>query len=125
MISGVLLTSRLADPSIRFWGVRGSLATPVAANLTYGGNTPCLQVNVGSEVFLFDAGTGIARFSEHLQAENSTDIYAFHLFFSHFHWDHIQGLPFFSPLYQPGTQLSLYSTAPIQFMTDVLRRLMG
>lgn len=79
---------------------------------TPGGNTPCLecQLDDGS-CLIFDAGTGIAEFSRHLARDNR-GLQIFHLFFSHFHYDHIQGLPFFGQAYNPAVQLHLYSPEP-------------
>jgi len=84
---------------IRFWGVRGSVPTPQPENLRYGGNTSCVEVRVGEQIFVFDCGTGLRCLGHQLQREfNSRPVLA-HIFVSHFHWDHIQGIPFFGPLY--------------------------
>ena len=83
--------------SVRFWGVRGSVACPGPATLRYGGNTPCVEVNCGADTLILDAGTGIRALGAALvQAENTT---AFDIFLSHGHIDHVIGLPFFAPLY--------------------------
>jgi phosphoribosyl 1,2-cyclic phosphodiesterase len=94
---------------LRLWGVRGSIPTPVPQNLGYGGNTACIEVRLpGDELFIFDAGTGIRELGLALGGAGcGRDI---HLFFTHYHWDHIQGLPFFGPLFDPGCALTLYST---------------
>ncbi|HYL35990.1 MAG TPA: MBL fold metallo-hydrolase [Bryobacteraceae bacterium] len=96
---------------LKFWGVRGSIATPVSQNLGYGGNTPCLEVRLPSgELFIFDAGTGIRELGSSLNenpADAGRDI---HLFLTHFHWDHIQGLPFFAPLYDPRRAITFYTS---------------
>ena len=85
---------------VRFWGVRGSTPTPQAENLRYGGNTSCVEVRVNGHIYVFDCGTGFRNLGKHLQREFADrPIYA-HVFLSHFHWDHIQGIPFFSPLYE-------------------------
>jgi phosphoribosyl 1,2-cyclic phosphodiesterase len=84
---------------IRFWGVRGSTPTPQIENMRYGGNTPCVEVRINDHIYIFDCGTGFRNLGKSLIAEfSSTPIYA-HVFLSHFHWDHIQGIPFFQPLY--------------------------
>ena len=92
--------------TLRFWGVRGSLPTPGPSTVKYGGNTSCVELRYpnGRRV-IFDAGSGIrglgadiARRGEFLKAQ---------LFLSHFHWDHIQGLPFFAPAYVPGNELQI------------------
>ncbi len=85
---------------IRFWGVRGSTPTPQVENMRYGGNTPCVEVRINNHIYIFDCGTGFRNLGKSLIAEyGSTPIYA-HVFLSHFHWDHIQGIPFFQPLYE-------------------------
>jgi phosphoribosyl 1,2-cyclic phosphodiesterase len=89
--------------NIRFWGVRGSLPSPGAATVRYGGNTPCVSVEIGSLMLVFDAGTGI-RMAGQAMASWSGDMC---VFISHLHWDHVQGLPFFAPLHQAGRELSL------------------
>jgi phosphoribosyl 1,2-cyclic phosphodiesterase len=89
---------------VRFWGVRGSTPTPQSENLRYGGNTSCVEVRVNGHIYVFDCGTGFRNLGKQLSQEqavngkNSHPINA-HIFLSHFHWDHIQGIPFFSPLY--------------------------
>jgi phosphoribosyl 1,2-cyclic phosphodiesterase len=90
---------------LRFWGVRGSIACPGAATLRYGGNTPCLEIRVGGQLLIFDAGTGIRLLGQQLAShENVTG----HIFFSHSHWDHIQGFPFFAPAFIPGNRFDIY-----------------
>jgi len=84
---------------VRFWGVRGSTPTPQAENLRYGGNTSCVEVRINGQVYVFDCGTGFRNLGKQLIKEaKGKAIYA-HIFLSHFHWDHIQGIPFFTPLY--------------------------
>ncbi len=96
---------------VRFWGVRGSLPVPGMKTERYGGNTSCVEVRsaAGTRVVV-DAGTGIRKLGKELtqgDAEGSTN--HVHLLISHTHWDHIQGLPFFSPLYQRGNSLHVYA----------------
>jgi phosphoribosyl 1,2-cyclic phosphodiesterase len=96
---------------LRFWGVRGSIPTPAAQNLGFGGNTACLEIRLpNDELFIFDSGTGIRELGLALRdnpADAERDI---HLFLTHYHWDHIQGLPFFGPLYNPKIAMTFYST---------------
>ncbi len=90
---------------IHFWGVRGTLPVPGKNALQYGGNTNCVTVKIADEnLFIFDAGTGIKSLGDSLQ---HTPIAA-HLFISHPHFDHIHGLPFFSPLYQKQNTFDIY-----------------
>ncbi|HBH36029.1 MAG TPA: MBL fold metallo-hydrolase [Gammaproteobacteria bacterium] len=91
---------------VTFYGVRGSIAAPGKDTVKYGGNTSCVLVEPGDDtVLVFDAGTGIRGLGE-LLVSDSRDIY---LLFSHHHWDHIQGLPFFRPIYQRGRKIRLLS----------------
>ncbi len=83
---------------IRFWGVRGTIPTPGPDTVKYGGNTPCLDVLTSNQrVIILDAGTGIRQLGEVLKQEYPRKVEA-RILLSHTHWDHIQGLPFFTPL---------------------------
>jgi phosphoribosyl 1,2-cyclic phosphodiesterase len=84
---------------VRFWGVRGSTPTPQSENLRYGGNTSCVEVRVNGHIYVFDCGTGFRNLGKQLSQERNGHPINAHIFLSHFHWDHIQGIPFFSPLY--------------------------
>ena len=83
----------------RFWGVRGSTPTPQADNLRYGGNTSCVEVRINDQIYIFDCGTGFRNLGKQLVKEFAGRPMNAHVFLSHFHWDHIQGIPFFTPLY--------------------------
>ncbi len=91
---------------IKFYGVRGSIASPGPETVRYGGNTSCVFVEADDgSLFIFDAGTGIRKLGEDLVAQSlSRDI---NLLFSHYHWDHIQGFPFFLPAYQNNQVINL------------------
>jgi phosphoribosyl 1,2-cyclic phosphodiesterase len=93
-----------------FWGVRGSIASPGAETAGVGGNTSCVEVRCGATRIILDAGTGLRGLGDALLAEGrkagSMAIEAT-LLLSHFHWDHIQGLPFFVPAYMPTTKLTI------------------
>jgi len=94
---------------LRFWGVRGSIPTPQAENLHYGGNTACLEVCYRDQPPLgFDAGSGVRQLGLNRMREFARH-QSVSLFLTHFHWDHIQGLPFFWPLYQPDMDVALHS----------------
>jgi phosphoribosyl 1,2-cyclic phosphodiesterase len=98
--------SKLEDQfTIHFWGVRGSIACPGAATVRSGGNTPCVEMLVGGYRLIFDAGTGIHVLGQSLL--NQLPVSG-HLFFSHSHWDHIQGFPFFLPAFMEGNEFDIY-----------------
>lgn len=91
---------------VKFWGVRGSIASPGPQTVRYGGNTTCIEVRTdNNELIILDAGTGIFPLSQTLLAE--LPVHA-NVFISHSHWDHIQGLPFFVPNFIPGNVLRLH-----------------
>jgi phosphoribosyl 1,2-cyclic phosphodiesterase len=114
-----------ANFALRFWGVRGSAPTPVAGNLGYGGNTPCVSVESGPDhLLIFDAGSGIrALGAELVQRPQLPSV--LHLFFTHFHWDHLQGLPFFAPLYRKDTRLVIHSARAPEELRSILARQMA
>lgn len=87
------------------WGTRGSTPTPGARFLRHGGNTSCLSVSIGDEIFVFDAGSGIRDLGIELMNNKRRKV---HLFITHTHWDHIQGFPFFAPAYVPGFEIIIY-----------------
>lgn len=90
--------------SIRFWGVRGSIAAPGPETASVGGNTSCVEVVCGASRFILDSGTGIRALGDALMKQGPVQAT---LLLSHHHWDHIQGLPFFTPIYLPATQLTV------------------
>ena len=97
---------------MRFWGVRGSAPTPCRENLGVGGNTSCVQLEMADEpVVIFDAGTGIRMLGQQLVSQAGGRPLDIHLLFTHFHWDHVLGLPFFLPLYDSQTSLTIYSSS--------------
>jgi phosphoribosyl 1,2-cyclic phosphodiesterase len=108
--------------SLKFWGVRGSCATPGADFIRYGGNTPCIEVRAGGSTLILDAGTGIRKLGQSLMAKGKVDVT---LLLSHVHWDHIQGLPFFAPLYVPGTRIHVVGGANPMPLRDCLHRQMS
>ena len=93
---------------VRFWRVRGSIPTPGPATVRYGGNTPCVEIQAGGELLVVDAGTGIRELGLDLLKRAAGVPIAGRLFIGHSHWDHIQGFPFFTPLYLPNTRFQIY-----------------
>jgi phosphoribosyl 1,2-cyclic phosphodiesterase len=83
--------------AVRFWGVRGTVPCPGAATLRYGGNTSCIELCCGRERLIFDAGTGLRVLGNELARGNG--VISGHIFLTHTHMDHVQGLPFFRPAY--------------------------
>jgi phosphoribosyl 1,2-cyclic phosphodiesterase len=96
---------------VRFWGVRGSIASPGQHTLRYGGNTTCIEVRTDDgHLIILDAGTGIFPLAQQLL--KSMPVQA-NIFMTHSHWDHIQGLPFFTPLYIPGNKVRIHGAYDI------------
>lgn len=91
---------------VNFWGVRGSLPVPGPQTLKYGGNTPCIQVQIGERLLILDAGTGIYHLGRHLMTKGSN--ISGEIFITHTHWDHIQGFPFFVPAFIKGNKFTIY-----------------
>ena len=90
---------------INFWGVRGSIPCPGSETVRYGGNTPCVEMEIGAERLIFDGGTGLRLLGQSLLAKMPVQA---HLFFTHSHWDHIQGFPFFAPAFIKGNSFNIY-----------------
>ena len=90
---------------VRFWGVRGSLAAPGRDTNHVGGNTSCIEVRCGGETIIFDSGTGLRPLGIALARKGPVQA---SLFLSHYHWDHIAGLPFFAPAYDPKSELTIH-----------------
>jgi phosphoribosyl 1,2-cyclic phosphodiesterase len=89
----------------RFWGVRGSIPTPGPQTAEIGGNTSCVEVRAGGRLIIFDGGTGLRVLGNSLLKELPIEAW---LFFSHVHWDHIQGFPFFTPAFIKGNTIHLH-----------------
>jgi phosphoribosyl 1,2-cyclic phosphodiesterase len=97
---------------VRFYGVRGSIATAGEETARYGGNTSCVVVDTGETPLIFDAGTGLRKVgAEWMKTMGPGGVNA-HLFLSHLHWDHIQGFPFFTPAFVPGNRVSVWGVRP-------------
>jgi len=97
------------DPTrlaFQLWGTRGSIPVSGAPYIRHGGNTSCVSVDLGDNIVVLDAGSGIRDLGNTLMASDSEK--HIHLFISHTHWDHIQGFPFFAPVYVPGRKITVY-----------------
>ena len=109
---------------LTFWGTRGSISTPGRITEKYGGNTPCVSIHNQDTTIIVDAGTGIRNLGLELlrEANGTGSPLTLHLFLSHTHWDHIQGLPFFQPAYRESTGLTIYgSSKKERFLASVLK----
>jgi phosphoribosyl 1,2-cyclic phosphodiesterase len=95
------------DLTVRFWGVRGSIACPGPETVRYGGNTSCVEIRCGERLLIMDGGTGLRALGHELLKDGGT-IDA-DLFYSHTHFDHICGLPFFAPCYARGNKIRLWA----------------
>ncbi len=111
---------------IKFWGVRGSTPAPQPENMRYGGNTSCVEVRVGEKIYIFDCGTGFRVLGNQLRREFERKPMFAHVFVSHFHWDHIQGMPFFAPLYDgPDNRFAFHSSNRTSTIQRVMQEQMA
>ena len=98
---------------LEFWGVRGTTSVSGREKVGIGGNTPCASLrSAAGDILIIDAGTGIRDLGEELLREEGEAGIRVHLLLTHFHLDHVTGLPFFRPLYSPRTTITFYSTEP-------------
>jgi phosphoribosyl 1,2-cyclic phosphodiesterase len=93
---------------VRFWGVRGSLPTPGRSTVRYGGNTACVELRLGRRRLILDAGSGLCGLSAATSSAEGRPVAA-DLLLSHTHYDHICGLPFYTPLFQAGNVIRIWS----------------
>ncbi len=113
------------DFKVQFWGVRGSVPTPGADTVRYGGNTACVEVQVAGHRLIFDGGTGLRVLGKSLMHEGPLRA---HIFFTHTHWDRIQGFPFFTPAFLPENRFDIYGATAAngasikQCLTDQMLR---
>jgi phosphoribosyl 1,2-cyclic phosphodiesterase len=117
VLSGPLIQARI-------WGARGSVPTPLPSTCRYGGNTACVELDFSNKQrIILDAGTGIRSLGIAL-ARSHAPARDYHIFLSHFHWDHLQGLPFFPPIYNPASTITFYSSRRPEELREILHRQM-
>ena len=92
---------------VDFWGVRGSVPSPGPATTRYGGNTSCISITIDNKILILDAGTGIRNLGSAIIGQPELEIF---VVVTHSHWDHIQGFPFFTPIYQPDRPVHMFPT---------------
>ena len=92
---------------VEFWGVRGSVPSPGPTTNRYGGNTSCVSITVDNKILILDAGTGIRNLGSAIIRKPDLEIF---VIVTHSHWDHIQGFPFFTPIYQPNRPVHMFPT---------------
>ena len=110
---------------LSFWGVRGSTPTVDPATWRYGGNTPCVElIAPDGTQFILDCGTGLRMLGSRWGNANGEQAAETHIFVTHYHWDHIQGLPFFAPLYVENNRFQFYSFRSKFLGRDSLRQVM-
>lgn len=106
--------------NVRFWGTRGSLPTPGSGMLEFGGNTPCVSLTTAQGTLaILDCGSGMRELGRSLLASKKRPLEGY-VFVSHFHWDHIQGFPFFAPAFIPGNRFLLLSSYELQERLEVV-----
>jgi len=108
----------VSRPYLRFWGVRGSYAAPHAGHLGVGGNTSCVEIRAGDHLLVCDGGTGIIPLGEALMQSSLREML---VVFTHYHWDHICGLPFFPPAFSPAWKIRFFG--PGESAADIEQRL--
>ncbi len=103
--------------NIRFWGVRGSISSPGRETVRYGGDTSCTEIRCGKEILILDAGSGIRKLGAKILKEKTQHI---NILFSHFHWDHIQGFPFFGPVFNKKYSITMVGERKMNFTLEQL-----
>ena len=105
--------------TLTFWGTRGSVPTPGVATVRDGGNTPCVELRTAEGwLIILDAGTGIRELGRSLLANGEGEPIVGDIFLTHTHWDHIQGIPFFGPLFRKGNHFTIWGSRSLQTSLD-------
>ena len=97
----------MKNVTVDFWGVRGSVPSPGPTTNRYGGNTSCVSITADDKILILDAGTGIRNLGSAIIGQPELEIF---VIVTHSHWDHIQGFPFFTPIYQPNRPVYMFPT---------------
>jgi phosphoribosyl 1,2-cyclic phosphodiesterase len=104
---------------VQFWGTRGSIPSPGPMTVRYGGNTPCVELRTDDGwLIILDAGTGIRELGRSLIERANGAPIAGDIFLTHAHWDHIQGLPFFGPIFQRGNHFTIWGSKSLETSID-------
>jgi phosphoribosyl 1,2-cyclic phosphodiesterase len=110
--------------NVTFWGVRGAIPTPQRENLDFGGETPCVEIEAEGKRIVLDAGTGLRQLGSRMLSGLGPERLNEDILLSHFHWDHVQGIPYFAPLFQ-NSILRFYSLLPAESLHATLSALMA
>ena len=109
--------------NVRFWGTRGSIPSPGATTVKYGGNTPCVEVRTSTDwLIILDAGTGIRELGRSLMQRANGSTIRGDIFLTHAHWDHIQGFPFFGPIFGRGNHFTIWGSKSLEKSVDQIVR---
>lgn len=104
---------------VQFWGTRGSIPSPGRRTVRYGGNTPCVEIRTEDGwLVILDAGTGIRELGLSLQDRSDGAPLEGDIFLTHAHWDHIQGIPFFAPIFQRGNHFTIWGSKALEGSVD-------
>ena len=104
---------------LRIWGTRGSIPSPGPRTVRYGGNTPCLELRAGDDwLVILDAGTGIRELGRSLLERANGQPIQGDIFLTHAHWDHIQGIPFFAPVFHAGNHFTIWGSKSLETSID-------
>jgi phosphoribosyl 1,2-cyclic phosphodiesterase len=105
--------------SVTFWGTRGSVPCPGPSTVRYGGNTTCFEITCGDAMFVIDGGSGLIGLGKKIAREGIKTV---DIFFTHTHWDHVCGIPFFGPAYMPDVEIRFHAghLGPEKGLRDVL-----